>query len=206
MRYYKSFLVLVSILAFTLMTGIEAKAQCPTGYSFQALTLTVQDCDYLVQICYQCNPTNNSMSVKVTLFGLVDPSCIQDPPLTPEAILGDIYAQLNDPDYIEDLCGLDIPPCVGPGSGTLDLSEERPTCWRKYNNSGNYIYEVCPDTEDVYCLTIFKWCYDANIPEYRYTRTTPTQYGDTDECQSEYEPDPVPGQHSYCFRIITICD
>lgn len=189
------------------MTGFEAKAQCPTGFTFKPITLTVQDCDYHIQICYQCNATNNSMTVMVISFVLDNSLCVQNPPITPSAVLDDIYAQLNDPDYIEQLCAFDFPPCFGPGSGIITFSGKRPTCWRKYNDYGDILYEVCPDSEDVYCLMDFSWCYDADTQSYLKLLIGATQYGEwEDECPSNDEDDPEEGEFSDCFHIFTSCD
>lgn len=134
-------LILLFVVAFMAMfNNFEAKA-CPSwATNSLPFIFTVDGCQYIATICWQCpagGMTNNWIAVQD--FRLLSPiPCGNDD--TPRQILDAIFAQVNTVDWLAGLCINFYPPCP---DNSFTYSLFRYDCWGKYNDGGVIDYYVC---------------------------------------------------------------
>ena len=202
---------LVIIISMFLLTSLSLKSQspCPTGWSQQTYTLTINGCDYSVTICYKCSTGGGQ--IKLWTWQQVDPNCIQTWDET-EVLnnTGGIWDQITDPMFLTyDIpCGTCGPCDLGQG---FTWDEEFQICWEKMWIDGRVWWVHC-DLSDCFCLESYSLCWDNGT----YVKTL--VFGPEIECGlgHEYEsvcpnsyipPDPTENNPiSPCFSIPTPCN
>lgn len=200
MKHLSMFLVLIAALVF--MTGKEAAADCPDGHTFKADTITVNGCDYHIEICYQCNAASPSI-VQVMMFYKLNPNCYQSWNLN--QVFQDICSQVYDPIYVHALCGM-----PGPCGDGKEYDLKTPICWQKTLVNGVVKHTPCEPI--VYCVEYWEYCWDTDLNQFvRIRRGLPpnqwTIEGDFNcPTPASAVPDPIiPNQPTGCFFLSTAC-
>jgi len=161
----KNFISLL-IITFSLLiiSNVESKASCSSGYSSNTITMTVGTCDYIVEVCYKCEVTNPGKAY-ISRFWLVDSSCTNT--LDIDIVLGQIYLEISNGSFIYSNLCIDswygAPPC---GSGYKEFIIIYSYCWQqwyRYNGDINVReYWPCDDNEN--CEELVKYCFDSDPP------------------------------------------
>jgi hypothetical protein len=154
----------------------QSEAQCPTGFSSTIRTITISGCQYTVEFCYKCDPTQNKQEIYIKGFTKVDPNCSNG--LNNRDVLIQLNGWLQIANNIKTIC-LNILPCE---EGVLEVTIYEPVCW-KYIKQGSELW-LRSDTGcgDAFCFQVFEFCYDSVLDEYRKTSTLGPNLAGTPSC------------------------
>ena len=189
---------LVLTLALVLMTGKEAAADCPAGFTAATKYVTVNGCQYQVDICYQCNVASPSI-IRIENFKKVDPNCYQS--WNEEQVYSDIRSKLTSGDSLRVLCGM-----PGPCGDGKFWTARSVLCWNKTLLNGTIVYNPCEPL--VYCEVYFELCWDTETQKFIKRYYQPSAIFGSFYCLTPYYAvqDPVQeNQPSTCFYIISNC-
>lgn len=191
--------VLFSIIIFTNKT----MAECPEGFSQKTVTIQINNCDYMVKICYICAGAT-TQTIILDEFTKISPMCQQT--WTIQQVEYALFTAIHNPTFVyENLCDNIAPPCATPPNPPQGLEEwnKNPVCWYKARD-GNFVwYRPC---EICYCVTLWRVCWDpiSGMPV-ETPISVPYLEGDDCSCSLEIPPDPISGRTD-CFRILMECD
>lgn len=197
MKHFKM-LFLVLTLALVLMTGKEAAADCPAGFTAATKYVYVNGCQYQVDICYQCNATSPSI-IRIENFKKVDPNCYQS--WNPQQVYTELRSKLTSGDSLRVLCGM-----PGPCGDGNQWTARSVLCWNKTLIAGTIVYNPCDPL--VYCEVYFELCWDPVTQRYIKQYYQPPAIIGTFNCGIPFwnVPDPIEeNQPSACFYIINAC-
>ena len=155
-------LIIIVIFIVTVMFfeyDAYSQPQCPNGFSQSFVTLTVNGCDYTVEICYICY-MNRPSEVHVFGFSKIDPNCPQTWNIN--QVLAYIYSQVFTPLFLNNLCGLPG-PCESGNELWYSLFYE--ICWEKIWSGGRVWYLPC-NFQNCYCWELWKICWDPALGQF----------------------------------------
>jgi len=195
-------IILMLVIAFAIIVA-NADATCPTGYDNTTVQMSIFDCTYNVDICYKCTPQGIVQGwASVYGFEKADTSCIHNPQRTSNEIFNRINEILLSYDFLLSLCSITAPPCSTNTYIYWEISEQ--ICWYKTKIGGKIKYEPCIEIGDLYCLTVYKICWNNYAAIYEINHG-PQVNGELETCPDTIPLDPPPGQSSGCFRLNTDC-
>lgn len=201
----KKSLFLVSVLLIVIAGTFSLKAQCPAGYTPHITYVTLNGCEYQIDVCIKCPIGPAPGAAQIQSITKLDASCYQT--LTMQEVLDACEAQVFNWDFITNVACLDLdgPPCP-------DQSEEfiikHWICWKAEmsNYMGDIYMRYTPCDYDAYCKEHFIVCY--NGLDYVKTLVSPPTIVGTVNCELEIweftEPTEV-GEISECYIYQTDC-
>lgn len=200
-RVFLGFLVSFALL---IISNVESKGQCETGYTSKTVTIQAGNCDYIVEVCYKCELHHPGI-VKINKWWQLDSTCINA--LDIDLVLGQIYQEISDGAFIlTNFCtdGLyNTPPC---GSGYNEFKIYHSYCWQQWQrwNGITWVREYWPCEENATCEVIAKVCFNTTTQQFETTYS----YGDpeTPPCELEWYEITLPGrdQKSECFILNSV--
>ncbi len=151
------------IITFTLLilSNVESNGQCASGYSSKTITLTLGNCDYVIDVCYKCEVTNPG-SVYIRQITEVDSSCNNALPI--DQIIAQAYAEISTGAFIySNLCidsWYDAPPCNG-GTAYKEFEIIFNYCWqiRLRDNGYQHVFEFIPCEDNATCIETLRYCF-----------------------------------------------
>ncbi|MEI6091776.1 MAG: hypothetical protein WCR42_15070 [bacterium] len=193
--------VLFSIILFTNKT----MAECPEGFSEVTVTIQINNCDYMVSICYIC-AVSTTQTIILDKFTKISPMCQQT--WTIQQVEQALFSAITDPTFVyENLCDNMPPPCAIPPNPPQGLEEwgKNPVCWFKVREDGFVWFKPC---ETCYCVTKWRVCWDpVDGTAVETPISVPFLEGEGCDCSFIEPPDPIIEQQSTsCFRIPSECD
>ncbi|MBM2816363.1 MAG: hypothetical protein HW421_3125 [Ignavibacteria bacterium] len=212
----KKFVLLIVIALLALVGSYETQAQppenCPNGQAnYNTFTITINNCEYEVGICWDCNVTGVSR-IEVRYFTLVDPDCDDIEGLNSTQVLERIYSIVYTNNFIStNLCNFaqyTIPPCE-QGEIWFDLIYS--TCWSKNLYQGHVYVTPCHLLPGYcYCIEAWKVCFDVQNGTYRWEMVWNDYSCTMEACgpvPSTEPPDPTDPQNPYtdCWTVPTSC-
>lgn len=171
----KKMMFRLTLLAVSLLIGFSAnnselKAQCPPGYTFSEIAMTLDKCDYVVQVCTQCLPTGAG---KIMLRGWMpqDKKCVA---IDDNEVRRLILEKLLSPYYYQLICPNPFPPCE---TGEFkEFEVYTPLCWKimkDLDHNNNEVMRLLP-CGDAYCVQRKRACRDMqNGGELVWTQDPP---------------------------------
>jgi len=170
MSIIKHLLIIMSITMLFALTSNETKAQCPSGYTYNEITMNVNGCDYIVQVCVLCGsgPTPTLLRL-VGIMQITDPPCTQQ--WSFQMVANDIRNRISVPNFIQNnFCtqGWSVQPC---SLGTKRIQYIEPICWNitKINHFGEDVLAYWPCDHNTYCLQDYDICFNELTQIYDIT-------------------------------------
>lgn len=200
MKKVISFLLI--LFASVLLCHLQAKSDCPDGYSEYDFQIWINNCQYNVQVCYKCPSPEADGDIKVFGFGKVDPGCPQT--WNTNQVYDVICSQVYTESFILGLCPPPVPPC---DQGGIYYEYVYYRCWYKLKDmSGKVWYAPCY-TGECFCFDVWKYCWDPGPPPLiSLVHVLSPEMNCNYECNDDEPfPDPTPGNQSTCFHLQTPC-
>jgi hypothetical protein len=202
----KNFISLLIItFALLVMSNVESKGQCASGYSSKTITLTLGNCDYVIDVCYKCEVTNPG-SVYIRQITEVDSSCNNALPI--DQIIAQAYAEISTGAFIySNLCidsWYDAPPCNG-GTAYKEFEIIFNYCWQIRLGDNGYEYIPCEDNAT--CIEKLKYCYNTITQEYDKILPSTFSSPQTPPCELEVNEITLPSVLygvSECFILHSV--
>ncbi len=173
---------------------------CQSGYTQTFGSFTYingsSTCTFIVNYCFKCAPTFNSMDVIINWFEPQNSGCYQ--------VLKDNF---NDIKNASKTYLLSVVPylCTTPPCNQTPMSVQiiYPMCYKFYLDNGNKLFAIACDYESI-CKISYNACDDYNYtpPRLVITNYSATLFGtDPPNCSTTVPNVPtVPGSYSSCFR------
>jgi hypothetical protein len=164
-------IILSLILTFTLLilSNVESKGQCETGYTSKTLTIQVGNCDYGVEVCYKCE-LHHPGTIRMKKFWLIDSNCVNS--LDIDIVVNSLYLEISDGSFIlTNFCpdGLyNTPPCNEQGTSYNEFTFYYAYCWQQWYRSNGvaFVREYWPCEENAGCEERIKVCWDEDEEEF----------------------------------------
>jgi hypothetical protein len=163
-RYMKMLPVIAILTLFS--WGIDANAQCMTGFTPMSITIEVNGCDYQVNLCVKCylgsGPSAGEIMIRDITQILSFPPCVQEWQF--QYVLNYINNHISTYDFIQsNLCfSVNAPPC--PEQSEV-YTFYRPLCLNieRISHLGidHIVYTPCDDNT---CIESFTYCFQAFPP------------------------------------------
>lgn len=148
-------IIAILLISFFGMNLEEGKAACPAGYNMTIRTITISGCQYKLEICYQCSPTQNTQKIYLNGYSKVDQSCVNT--LNDFQVLQQINGWLQQTANIASIC-TNIIPC---GEGALELYLYEPVCWKYVKQDSELWIRHDDGCGDAFCYEEFTFCYNT---------------------------------------------
>jgi hypothetical protein len=194
----------VALFLFSFGVKSEGVGQCPSGTTHHIDTLTIDTCDYIVDMCIDCTPTHPG-TVSINSITPIDSSCVSS--LTPEQQINQVMAEVENWAYMYfEVCPSGIPPC---DMDVKRITYNYPVCWVVvYDavNERNWYYSC----DDAYCRVVYDICWKMPEMELQKTQISKTPVNFPPSCEFvEAASITFPTTHngeSDCFVIHTVCN
>jgi len=209
MTVIKYILIIVSIMMLFALTSNEAKAQCPSGYTYYELPMNINGCDYIIQVCVQCG--TGPVPAKISLIGIIfklEPACVQQ--WSFDQVTAFVRNTINAPHFVYNtFCQQywQIPNCITLPPKEVHYTE--PICWNitkvSYFGQDALSYSPCDDS---YCKSVYEICFNPITQQYEQTFISLEIMGDV-TCTLGIEEIDIPIEYNEpteCFVYPTLCD
>lgn len=208
MKYLQSVLLGFTAVIIFFTYQSESKAQCPTGWTNVKVPLTINGCQYELDLCVYCSPIGNINQTQILSITKLPsiPNCIQT--WTFQQVVNYVNSQIGTSSfYYSYLCpNMGIPPCA---EGVLTQEFYDPICWHvkkiMYFGQEHIVYAPCENS--AYCYKKMESCY-FNGQLRTTTVSGPTLKG-TIDCTLEGAYITVPDNYdewSDCYVYHTDCN
>jgi len=195
-----------------MFTGIEAKAQCQTGYTPRTLNIEVNGCTYQVNVCVKCvtGPTPGEIKIRDITQIVTEPACEQE--WSFQEVLNYINNHISTFDFMNTYLCLSItaPPC--PGQSNV-YTFYHWVCYNieliSYFGEDHIVYRPCD--YDNYCVESFTYCFQSIPPPGYFSKTRvsgPTMVGSVNCTLEAWEVD-IPDEYNTtteCYIYHTLCN
>lgn len=216
MKNFKNLLFTLGVTFFLLTFGMkseaEAKDPCPPGWTTLIDTVTVDGCDYEVELCVYCQFALPG-KVRFNHYRNIDDCATL---LNPSEIEDEIISQIVTFAYSYfDYCQFLLPPC--DQKPRKKITFDIPICMKAHLyykappplNDYRYLYLPCGD--DAYCSVTYSYCVDYFGVAHHTVDPGSTSHNFPYSCTKEgYEIIPLPtgsvGDESECYIIHTPCN
>lgn len=203
----KYLILIVSILMFTNFT--ESQAQCTYPWQHMVEVVTVDGCDYQVDLCVWCRYSYPG-EVRVNSYRNIG-SCSTT--LNPAQITQQIYTQLMSTYSLwYNICASNLPPCKN--SPPLVFNLQTPLCWKIQLiyidiDPKKNIYVGIPCDDDAYCYSEHQYCIDKYGVKH-HTVGGYLGYNFPPDCAEtegyEIKIPTVLNEESDCYILHTVCN
>ena len=208
MKKYTNILVALGVTLFLLTIGIENEVLAEDCECLTVIdTLTVDGCDYEIELCAKCRYAFPGEVSKLHYKNLGPCSTT----LNPEQVFQGILSQISNYAYLWfDHCQGPLPPCNE--NARREITFDIPICWHAklifidpLTLDKTYLYEQCDDVAD--CKVTYSYCKDAFGAVHKEV-VSHNPY-ETPTCNIEGEFVILPtdlGDSSDCYIIHTPCN
>jgi hypothetical protein len=201
----KKLIFTMLIALFSILSFNEAKATCPSGWSSTIDTLTIDGCDYMIELCLQCNISYPS-NILLRSITPLDSNCDLE---NKDVLISMIYSIIYEPNYVSALCFYPG-PCGSPTERTWTMRKD--FCWKVYkNDKENNKYMICDD--NCYCTKTVVICWNNLTQSFFYNTiqiniNCPGYNNPYEKCPYNYNDLPyfAPGAYSDCFKVNIDCE
>jgi len=210
MKYLQSALLGFTAVIIFFSYQSESKAQCPTGWTNVKVPLTINGCQYELDLCVYCSPLGNinqTQILSITKLPSIH-NCIQT--WTFQQVVNYVNSQIGTSSFYNSyLCpNMTIPPCNDPNRITRKYYDW--TCWRvkkiMYFGQEHIVYAPCENS--AYCYKEVDICIFNGIVRETVV-SGPTLMNGPINCTLEGSDIPVPSNYdewSDCYIYHTDCN
>lgn len=197
------FLLLIITFSLLIVSNVESKGQCPTGYTPQTITLNIGGCNYDISVCVSCpSPTSHFPNEGSIIIGeIVEQVTI--PPCnngwTEEQIINYVKNYMDTGQFMWYFSCFwsEIPPC--PKESIL-FHVLWSNCWRAYqttwDSSPTRGMQPCGES---YCRSYYTYCQHGGMLKIVYQQNI--KEGPDPTCPPFNQ---VP--YGACFKVDTPCN
>jgi hypothetical protein len=196
-------IIAILLISFLGMNLQEGKGQCPTGFTFTNMTITINGCAYNVPVCYKCAPTALDAAIiePIIVATQIDPNCNQTWDMA--QVIAAINVAVRERIYLSQLC--EVRPCNQPPKSKMLFRQY--ACWEyRRDTNGNLHLQAC--TNNAICETEYEVCFDGT--DFVWSVLTANWYNSSEPtCIFPTIPvwPPTPtNSSSGCFRMPSPCD
>lgn len=207
MKKIISFLIIT--FALLIISNVESKGSCASGFTQDTVTVTIGNCDYLITVCFKCAVTNPG-EVYIKSIAEVDSSCNNALPI--DQIIDQAYSEISNGSFIySNLCidsWYDAGPCDGSPTNYSQFIIHFSYCWQIKNryNGSEYIDDYIPCEDNAECTETLTYCFNASTGKYDKVLPSTLSSAQTPPCELQFFEITLPGigQTSECFIINSV--